>query len=244
MPQRPARRYLPPLRAAARSPRAPGRSGRRTGSAQPPTFCQRRATWRGSPSRSASAATSSFALAGLCVFALEQVGQGRRLFSENERPVVARRPGELGRARELELSPRVGSVNAHRVAEVAPRPRRGALVARPPPRAPAPRSPAPPPHRTRQPRGRMSARLSKARARSPGSRSPQASSERECTSSASEERPRATPPATERHANAQGERWFAPQHGVDAATRFADSGSGSRATPAGGRSRAEDALLR
>ena len=38
---------------------------------------------------------------GLRVFALEQVGESRRLLGQHERPVVARRPGELGRAREL-----------------------------------------------------------------------------------------------------------------------------------------------
>ena len=64
---------------------------------------------------------------GLGVFALEQVAENRCLFRENERPVVARRQGELGRAREL--ASRRGRVReAHRAAEIAARQRGGPLV--------------------------------------------------------------------------------------------------------------------
>ena len=127
---------------------------------------------------------------GLGVFALEQVG---RKPSPARPPRAPSRRPPPARARPRAPAPlarRGGSGTAARYPDrSAPAPRFPGR--RPPRRAPAPRSRALPQLRTRPPRPRCRRDFRCARARSPGSRSPQASSERECASSASAKRPRA-----------------------------------------------------
>ena len=149
--------------------------------------------------------------------------RSRCLLSQNERPVVARRPGELGRARELRS--RRGWVRERdRVAEIAARPRRGPLVADL--------------LRKRQRLGRV--RLRRSELAHPegdvGAAFEGACAQRGLAVPAGVQRARVrqlglceatarAPPPTERHAEAQGQRGLLRSAWSIAAARLAASGS-------------------